>query len=250
MLQAVEQQLDQEGLGQRDFTELMIRLMDYGVLCRDESQIEQQLYDRYVRIESLVVEYLSLMGIRVQHDRRFQFVRLFPPGAEVPGMQEDVDSPFNGGMRVRLNQHEVALVLVLRSLYDKALREGQVDEQGSILASLENVAITMKNLLRRTLPENLTERRLLLRRLKQLRLIEWQGDETVESGELWLKVRPMIMSYVSGEVLASLSANEIDESEIELSEETIDSESEEESTVAEAEAEAEAEDQDEPSVFS
>ncbi|AJQ96603.1 DUF4194 domain-containing protein [Gynuella sunshinyii] len=204
MLNALENQLEKQGLQLRDFTELMIRLMDYGVICRDESQVEQVLYDRFVRLEGLVEDYLTVLSIRMQHDRKFQFVRLFPPGAEVPGMDAEEDTPFNGGFRVRLNQHEVALVLVLRSLYDKALREGQVDEHGNVLASLENINIAMKNLLKRTLPENVTERKALFRRTRQLRLISLNPEASFEDVELWLRIRPMIMSYVSGDVLASL----------------------------------------------
>ena len=71
----------------------------------------------------MVEDYLTILGIRLQHDRRFQFVRLFPPGAQVPGLEDQFDQPFNGGFRVRLNQNEVALVLCLRAQYDKALRE-------------------------------------------------------------------------------------------------------------------------------
>ena len=177
--------------------------MDYGVICRDESQVEQALYDRYLRIESIVEEYVSLMGIRIQHDRRFQFARCFPPGAEVPGMEDD-DQPFNNGMRVRLSQNEVALVLVLRSQYDKALREGKVDEQGCVLVSLEGLSIALKNLLSRNLPEQLTERKNLFRRLRQLRLIQLANEDVLDTAEFWLKIRPMIMSYVSDDVLNTL----------------------------------------------
>ncbi|MEY8264393.1 MAG: DUF4194 domain-containing protein, partial [Bermanella sp.] len=164
MLNKIEQLLEKEGVSLKEFSELLIRLLDYGVLCRDESQVEQTLYDRYLRLETLVQDYVSLLAIRIQHDRRFQFVRCFPPGAQVPGMEDDTQA-FNGGLRVRLNQNEVALVLVLRSQYDKALREGQVDEQGCVLVSLESLSIALKNLLSRSLPEQLTERKNLFRRL-------------------------------------------------------------------------------------
>lgn len=203
MINQIEKLLEKEGVQLKEFSELLIRLMDYGVICRDESQVEQALYDRYLRIESIVEEYVSLMGIRIQHDRRFQFARCFPPGAEVPGMDED-DQPFNNGMRVRLSQNEVALVLVLRSQYDKALREGKVDEQGCVLVSLEGLSIALKNLLSRNLPEQLTERKNLFRRLRQLRLIQLANEDVLDTAEFWLKIRPMIMSYVSDDVLNTL----------------------------------------------
>lgn len=215
MLQQLEQVLEKEGVLLKEFSELVIRLMDYGVICRDESQVEQILYDRYLRIEAFVQDYVSLMGVRIQHDKRFQFVRCYPPGAQVPGMEDD-DTPFNGGFRVRLSQNEVALVLVLRSQYDKALREGQVDENGCVMISLESLSIALKNLLSRNLPENLTERKNLFRRLRQLRLIQLSNEDALSSAEFWFKIRPMIMSYVSDDVLGELLA-EKEETEIVVS---------------------------------
>lgn len=216
MLQKIELLLEKEGVHLKEFSELMIRLMDYGVICRDESQVEQILYDRYLRIDNIVQDYLSIMNIRIQHDKRFQFVRCYPPGAQVPGMDDD-DQPFAGGLRVRLSQNEVALVLVLRSQYDKALREGQVDEHGCVMISLESLSIALKNLLSRNLPENLTDRKNLFRRLRQLRLIQLSNEDALSSAEFWFKIRPMIMSYVSDDVLSTLLAEQ-EESEILIAE--------------------------------
>jgi hypothetical protein len=109
---------------------------------------------------------------------------------------------------MRLNQHEVALILVLRAEYDKALREGQVDEQGCVMVSLESLSIAIKNLLKRTLPENMTERKQLFRRLKQLRLIQIANEDRLDDGDMWMRIRPMIMSYVSEQVLTDLIENE------------------------------------------
>ncbi|MDX1475593.1 MAG: DUF4194 domain-containing protein, partial [Reinekea sp.] len=154
-----------------------------------------------------VADYLDLIGVRIQHDSRFNFVRLFPPGAEVPGLPDVHDHPFNNGFRVKLNQTEVALVLILRSLYDRALREGQLDEQGCVLVSIENITISLRNLLKRTLPEKLTERRQLFGRLRQLRLIQLNQEINEDSADLWIRIRPMIISYVSDDVLSALLGN-------------------------------------------
>lgn len=221
MLEAIEIELDKQGLKSQEFSELLVRLLDYGVICRDESQIEQQLYDRYVRLEELVADYLSLLEIRIQHDKRFQFVRLYPPGAQVPGLVDEESYQGGQAFRSRLNQNEVALILVLRAQYDKALREGMVDEQGCVMASLEAISIAMKNLLKRNLPEHLTERKQLFRRLKQLRLIQVSNDESLTDNDTWLRIRPMIMSYVSDQVLAELIAVESNvEAPIETADET------------------------------
>jgi hypothetical protein len=100
-----------------------------------------------------------------------------------------------------LNQHEVALILVLRAEYDKALREGVIDEQGCATLSLEAIAMAMKSLLRRNLPENIGERRQAFKRLRQLRLINYFAETDVDSGESWIKIRPLIIHLVSNEWL-------------------------------------------------
>lgn len=203
MLPSLDKALEEQALSRSDFSELLIRLLDYGVICRDESQVEQQLYDRFLRVEELITDYLSVLAIRLQHDVRFQYVRLYPPGAQVPGLIEE-EHQQSHALRSRLNQHEVAVILVLRAQYDKALREGLVDEQGGVMLSLEALNIALQNLLKRQLPEQSTERKALFRRLKQLRLIQMSSDEEQGAEDTWLRVRPMIMSFVGDEVLSEL----------------------------------------------
>ena len=82
----LNEQLRHKHLSTEEFTELLIRLLDYGVLCRDESAVEQRFYDRFVQCEVLVEDYLAMLALRLDHNRRFGFVRVFPPGAQVPGM--------------------------------------------------------------------------------------------------------------------------------------------------------------------
>jgi len=200
----LNEQLEARGVNSTDFSELLIRLLDYGVISRDESQTEAGFYDRYLQCQELVDDYLSVMGVRIQHDRQFSFIRVFPPGAEVPGMLDDDSSPFNGGFRARPSQAEVAVILILRTEYEKALREGQVDDQGCVVLSLEGLAIGLNHLLQRSLPENQTERRQLFRRLRQLRLIHFNADDELDSEESWLRIRPSITSFVSDRVLSAL----------------------------------------------
>lgn len=200
----LSQHLETENVTVAEFKELVIRLMNYGVLCRDESQTEQQLYDRYLRIADWVDDYLALSGVRLYHDSRFGYLRLYPPASRVPGMEDEEESAFGGSLRARLGQQEVALVLVLRIQYDKALREGNVDEYGYVAESIESLSIALKNILGRTLPETKTERRHLFQRLRQLRLIHYRQEEELDSGEAWLKIHPMIVSFVNDEALVAL----------------------------------------------
>ena len=204
MRDALEEQLQQHGISADDFSDLMIRLLDRGVLCRDESKREAELYDRFLQVQPLVEDYLWVLRIRLLHESRFNMVRIFPPGAEVPGLADSEDS-FNNGLRERLHQQEVSLVLVLRAEYDKALRDGQVDELGQVMLSLEALSLSHRNLLGRPLPEQASERQALLRRMRQLRLLRSPGDGSMEDGESWLIIRPGIISLVTDTALSQLA---------------------------------------------
>lgn len=203
----LEQQLATRNLEPGEWRTLIQRLLDYGVLCRDDSLVEAEFYDQFIRVQDLVDDYLSLMGVRFQHDAHFQFVRIIPPGARVPGLEDESDEPFNGGFRQRLSQHEIALILVLRAEYDKNLREGLIDEQGCTAISLEAVALAMKNLLRRGLPENAVERRQVFKRLRQLRLIHYVQEADLDQTESWLKIRPLIINLVTNEWLDKIRSD-------------------------------------------
>jgi len=205
LTEALNRKLEQENIDFDEFRELIIRLLNYGVLCRDESQTEQQLYDRYLRIAGLVQEYLRFMDITIFHDLRFEYLRLYPPGSETPGMEQADSTAFSGSLRHKLTQSEVAMVLVLRLQYDKALREGQVDDKGYVTESIEALGIAMKNLLSRSLPEKLTERKQLFIRLRRLRLIEFRSEEDLISGEAWLKIHPMIVTFVNDDAIQALA---------------------------------------------
>lgn len=215
----IEESLKKLGLSRNEFSELLIRLLDYGVLSREESQIEAQLYDRYLQCQELVDEYLSLLQVRIQHDAKFSFVRIYPPGAKVPGLQDEEHNPFNQGFRTKTSQMEVAVILVLRVEYEKSLREGLVDDKGCVLLSLEGLAISLKNLLKRNLPESQLERNLVFRHLRQLRLIKFNSEANLESEDSWISIQPGINSFVSDEVLQELypssASNQDTENEVE-----------------------------------
>lgn len=198
------EELDRKAVSLDEFRELCLRLLNYGILCRAESQTEQQLYDRYLRIEALVEEYLQLMGVSVLHDQRFAYLRLYPPGANVPGMEDTEQNTFGGGLRARLRQDEVALLLVLRLQYDKALREGQLDDAGFVSESMESLGIAMKNLLGRSLPDKVTDRRRIFNRLQQLRLIKFRQDDDIDTTEAWLRIHPMIVNFVTDDAIDAM----------------------------------------------
>lgn len=204
----IDHTLEPLTISSQEFSELIIRLLDYGMINRDESQIESVLYDRYVQCAELVESYLSVMKVIIQHDRKFCFVRVYPPGAVVPGLQSLDDVPFNQGLRTKPSQQEVAVILVLRVEYEKALREGQIDEKGCVMLPLESLAIALKNLLKRALPESQVERKTLFKHLRRLRLITFNHESDLDVEDSWLKILPSITSFVSNDVLSQLYPDE------------------------------------------
>jgi hypothetical protein len=201
----LERRLEAAAVSYEQLRELLIRLLNYGVLVRDESQTTRELYDRFRRIENVVEESLALYGIELHHERKFEYVRLYPPGSRRPGMDHAEDEAFGGSLRARLSQHEIALILVLRAQYDKATREGKLDDRGFATEPLEAIGLAMKNWLSRSLPEKATERRAVFRRLRQLKLIEYREDDDLEQAETWIRVHPMIVDFVSNEAIDALN---------------------------------------------
>lgn len=206
----LEQKLDALGLTPNAFSELLIRLLDYGVISRNESQVEAMLYDRFLQCSDLLIDYLGPMNLKIMHDTQFRFVRVFPPASVVPGMADDDnthDSPFQNGFRTKPSSAAIAVMLILRVEYEKALREGKVDELGQVLLPLEELVITMKNLLKQSLPESQTERHAIFRQLRQLRLIKYtnESDLSIEnSQDSWLRIEPSITSFISQTMLDQL----------------------------------------------
>jgi uncharacterized protein DUF4194 len=203
----VEDRLEHANVSFEEFRELTIRLLNYGVLVRNESQTERELYDRFVRIEEIIGEALDLYGLALHHDRRFEYVRVYPPGSSAPGMDKADEHAFGGSLRARPTQAEVALLLVLRAQYDKAVREGKLDDRGFATEPLEAISLAMKNWLNRSLPEKLFERRRVFQRLKQLRLIDYRSEEELDHSEAWLRIHPMIVDFVSQNAIDALNGS-------------------------------------------
>jgi hypothetical protein len=111
-------------------------------------------------------------------------------------------------LRTRLSQHEIALILVLRAQYDKAIREGKLDDRGFATEPLEAIGLAMKNWLGRSLPDKATERRNVFRRLRQLKLIEYREEDDLDQAEAWIRVHPMIVDFVSNEAIDALAPND------------------------------------------
>lgn len=196
----VAQALQSTRLTPDRFQEIVLRLLDTSVICFADSQAEAALYNDATRVETLLTDYFSIMGCRLFHDRQFQYFRLYAPGATIPGVAGEAD-PDYASLRLRLNQHEAATALILRFLYDKALIEGRMDDDGRTSVVLEEIHTALKTTLDRSLPVGSLERRSVLRRMKQLKLIDFRSDDDLDQPDTFIVIRPLITSFVHADLI-------------------------------------------------
>lgn len=219
---ALREELAGEGVTMDRFKELVVRLMAYGVVVRDEDRTEQAIYDDARRVEKLLADYFSIAGLYLHHDLTAQFFRLYPPGAAIDGVAEDLNEPVPA-LRTRVSANFVAVALALRFLYQEKLNQGYVDAQGEALVSFDDIAAALQTQLKRSLPENAAERMALLAELKRHRLLRYSSSFSIADEDAFLAIRPLILGVISNEALANaLEADGVIE--------TLDAQSETETT--------------------
>jgi Domain of unknown function (DUF4194) len=206
---ALFQEIDVRNLKLEQFREIAQRLFAAGIILRDEDANEQRLYDEAIRIEPILTEYFSLAGFRLVHDNKNDFLRLYAPGAQVPGMAEDGHEPVPA-LRVRLSADFVAAALALRFLYQQGLTEAgnKLTDNGEVLISFEELAATLQTQIKRSLPEALGERDRLLKELKRHRLLRFNSNFSMSDEDALMAIRPAILGLIGEDALAAALCEE------------------------------------------
>lgn len=195
----VNDQLKVQNMKPERFREIVARLFAWGVFVRTEDGIEQKMYDDARRIEDVLVEYFSLGGFRLEHDRKNEFFRLYPPGAQVPGLPADETNEPVPALRARVTADFVAASLALRFMYQQGLSNGgsRLADTGDVLIAFEDLASTMQTQLKRALPESALERKNLLNELKRHRLITFNSNFSPTDEDSLIAIRPTILGIVN-----------------------------------------------------
>lgn len=210
----INEQLALANLKQERFREILTRLLAYGVIVRDEDRTEQLLYDDARRVENLLEDYLDIAGFRLHHDSTNQFYRLYVAGAVVDGLSEDVYEAAPA-LRARVSPDFVAMALALRFLYQNKLNAGDIEADGEVSVSFEEIAATMQTQLKRPLPSNMGDKMALLAELKRHRLLRYTAEFSITSEDALLAIRPTILGIVSNDALsAALDADGVVEVEV------------------------------------
>lgn len=196
----LEQEIENRNLGMDEFRAVLLRLLDKQVVYRNESQVEAELYDLFVRTQDVVEAYLGVLGITVFWNPQLNFIIAYPPGSDIPGVQSG--HPGQAALQRRVHADEAGLLITLRLLYEEKIREGEIDEQGCVFVPLETVFTRYSSITKKEMPAAEAERRSLFQTLKQLRLVAYSD---LTGPDQWIGIREIIMHFTLNGVVDALA---------------------------------------------
>ncbi len=205
---ALKQALKETSVSFERFQTIAIRLLDSGVLASGDSQLETALYTDAVRALVPLQAYFDIIGCTLFHDHAYEYIRLYPPGSDIPGREQEDNDTLPRGLRMALPQADIAAALILRLLYSEAVQNGEMDEDGEVMVNLETFNTTMATQLKRNQPLSVTERRASFGRLRGLKLINFPSDIDVTDPNARLSIRPLITTLVHEQNLNELLDDE------------------------------------------
>jgi hypothetical protein len=196
-------ELENRNLGMAEFRAVLLRLLDKQVIYRHESQVEAELYDLFVRMQAIVEAYLGILGMTVFFNPRLNFVIVYPPGSDIPGVAGA--DPGQIALQRRIHGDEAGLMITLRLLYEEKIREGEIDEQGCVFVPLETVFTRYLSITQKEMPTAEAERRSLFNALKQLRIVAYSD---LAGAEQWIGIREIIMHFTLNGIVEALTERE------------------------------------------
>lgn len=205
----VLEQVESEGLDIEDFQMVTTYLLEYGVICREDSEKEKRYYDYFVRLESIIIDYLNLININVVRDEDLESIRLYAPGSPTPeNLQID---EVKSSMSMSFNSEESAYLIALALLYHERLMKGEIESDATIEVDMVdfNIALSVIGV---TANENKTVREEALKTLQRVRVVKFVSGVLVDEDKP-LIVRPYINQIVLPEIIQPFIDNQEDSHE-------------------------------------
>lgn len=190
--------IEETGLNLEDFQAITSYLLENGVICREDTQKEEKYYDQFLRLESIIKDYLNLININVIHDEDLLSIRLYAPGSDFPDSYEDPDIRSN--MSMNLTSEESAYLIALAILYNQKFNEGDVEDDASVEVELEEFNTALASYLSFTANENKSVRDDSLRTLRKLKVIKF-AKGVFEDEDRPLIIRPYIKQVILPDML-------------------------------------------------
>ena len=195
--EVLQEALQGRGVDARQFQQLCARLMAYGVLARDEGGAEAVLYDQAERVVRALTDYFALSGLKLIHDSVGANLRLYPPGAEIPGLPADEDIEPLDRLRRRFDADFAAAAIALAALYHQAAFQGQLTDAGEALVEISALNIFLATQMHRPQVPAKGARKEIYDELRRQRLVRLPADDDIESADATIAVRRHILGFVT-----------------------------------------------------
>ncbi len=178
-----------KSVSQEQFQALAVRLLSDGVICRQDSKVEEAAYDVARRILHLIEDYFRVTGYRLVHVDACQALLLYPPMSRIPGVQDD-SRELCPGPRLRLSADAVAMALALKLLYLEGVNDARLDPEGEISVPYDSVTTALHTQVRRPPPKTMGEQHEVLVTLKRYRMIRFNPLEKGPHPDMLIVIRP------------------------------------------------------------
>lgn len=195
----IENQINEVDVNIEEFGNIAIYLMDNGVICRDDSKAEKSLYDKFIRVEEEMMQYLLIIGVRIYHNKEFFSVRAYAPDAIHPH-SNDITEEGSSLMRLSINKELAAALLVCYLLYEQYRSEGRLEDDFTAVVEQHEFITAHAAMLGIDVIQNnnkniSTE---IYKALKRIRAVNYHPDFLI-SDEYPLIIRPYIYDIIPEE---------------------------------------------------
>ena len=206
LVDSLETALEGRGVSPRQFQQLCARLLAYGVLARDEGGNEALLYDQAERIQNTLTDYFAIAGLTLVFDHSSATLRLYPPGAEIPGLPADEDVEPLDRLRRRFDADFIATAIALAALYQQAALQGQLTDAGEALVEVSALNLFLTTQMHRTPAQHKGARIEIYKELQRQRVLRLPASDELEADDTSFAIRRSILGFVTPAALDALTA--------------------------------------------
>lgn len=177
------------------FQPVVWRLMATGVIARGASGSESELYDRGVEMEHALGDLFGALGFPFHHDPAAQTIRLYAPGAAIPGVPA-TDGEDYPRLRMKVPSDLAAGLIALWLLYREGLERNLLNDRAERIVMLAELDICMASQLQNTSLQRLTDRRAALASFRQLRVVRLPDSGADMEADEALAIQRGILSLI------------------------------------------------------
>lgn len=197
---------ESKGKDIEDFANVVNYLLEKGIIVREDSSKEAELYDCFLDMKHAIVDFFAVLRIQVYYNDNQQNVRIFAPASKTPDEVNGVEVPNNFSQK--LNNEESAYIIALAIIYDQKLRANTTLDGYSVEVELEEFLLVLNTNLGYIPTENKTERKNALLTLKRLRAVDF-SENVFESSDNVLIIRKYIRDLVRDSMFKAYVEDEI-----------------------------------------